>query len=104
MWPVAGPNQFCWATAWPATEVKQVRRAVVWEPPAVELQTTQGQKVRKLLAETRQGQQVGKPLAETSQGQQVWKLLPGTRKSSQPALDAVAAGQVTELKPELVTE
>lgn len=91
MWPVAGPNQFCWATAWPATEVKQVRRAVVWEPPAVELQTTQGQKVRKLLAETRQGQQV-------------WKLLPGTRKSSQPALDAVAAGQVTELKPELVTE
>lgn len=91
MWPVAGPNQFCWATAWPATEVKQVRRAVVWEPPAVELQTTQGQKVRKPLAETRQGQQVGKPLAET-------------RKSSQPALDAVAAGQVTELEPELVTE
>lgn len=60
---------------------------------AVEPQTRQGQQVWKPLAETRQSQQVQKPLAETSQGQQVRKLLAGMRKSSQPALDAVAVVQ-----------
>ncbi|KAL3992157.1 protein AMBP [Sarotherodon galilaeus] len=67
-------------------------QAKVWEPPG------QGQQVQKPLAEETQGQQVQKPLAEERQGQQVRKPLAEERESSQPALDAVAAGQGTELE------